>query len=183
VVVLRPRGAASRVGGGINREVLEFTRRALEHGLSREQIAQALKRAGWTDADIRTATGAFADIDIPAPVPKPRPYLSAQEVFTYALFFTALYVCVFNVGAIAFQFIDVAFPDPARGTLAGHQSINADNMRRNLPSLIVAFPLFVFLLRAINRAISNDPSKRSLRPRKWMTYLTLFVAAATLMGD
>lgn len=94
-----------------------------------------------------------------------------------------MYVCVFNVGAIAFQFIDGAFPDQASGTLAGHRSINADYMRGNLSALIVAFPLYMFLLRAINRSISNDPSKRSSRPRKWMIYLTLFVAVATLMGD
>lgn len=167
----------------MNLDILDFTRRALEAGASRERIADALKQAGWADPDIRAALGAFAEIDFPVPVPKPRPYLSAQEVFTYALFFTAFYVCVFNVGAIVFQFIDVAFPDPAAVGGIGHQSINKDSMRVNIAALIVAFPLFMFLFRAVNRAIAKDPSKRSSRPRKWLTYLTLFFAAATLMGD
>ena len=83
----------------MNTELLDFTRRALEQGVSRERIAAALKDAGWSDADIRAADGAFATADFPVPVPRPRPYLSAREVFIYALFFTALYVSAWNAGA------------------------------------------------------------------------------------
>jgi hypothetical protein len=47
----------------------------------------------------------------------------------------------------------------------------------------VAFPLFLFTFRAINKAISEDPSKRGSRPRKWLVYLTLWVAVLILTGD
>jgi len=173
----------------MNLEILDFTRRALEAGASRERIADALKQAGWSDAYIRAATGAFAEIDFPVPVPKPRPYLSAQEVFTYALFFTAFYCCAFNLGALIFHFIELAFPDPTatNGTVAvaagASRSFADDAMRGNVAALIVAFPLFLYLFLATNRAIAKDPTKRASKPRKWLTYITLFIAASTLIGD
>jgi hypothetical protein len=165
----------------MNVELLEFTRRALEKGASREQIAQALGEAGWGAAEIRAAASAFADVAFPVPVPRPRPYLSAQEVFTYALFFTALYASALNLGALIFDFIDLTFPDKAARLLI--QTRLYDPMRRNIATLVVAFPLFLFLFRAIHRQIARDPTKRESRPRKWLTYLTLFIAAAALIGD
>ena len=165
----------------MNAELQEFTRRALEKGVPRERIDAALKDAGWSDADVRAALSAFAERDLPVPVPKPRPYLPAQEVFTYALFFTALYVSAFNAGALIFHFISYWFPDPVSGRL--QSTFVFDAIRRNIAALIVAFPLFLFLFRLTERAIEKDPTKHQSRPRKWLTYLTLFIAAASLIGD
>ena len=165
----------------MNAELQEFTRRALEKGVPRERIDAALKDAGWSDADVRAALSAFAESDLPVPVPKPRPYLPAQEVFTYALFFTALYVSAFNAGALIFHFISYWFPDPVSGRL--QSTFVFDAIRRNIAALIVAFPLFLFLFRLTERAIDKDPTKHQSRPRKWLTYLTLFIAAASLIGD
>src|SRR6266852_658990 len=36
---------------------------------------------------------------------------------------------------------------------------------------------------SVTRAITRDPTERASRPRKWLTYLTLFVAGAFLVGD
>jgi len=173
----------------MNLEVLEFTRRALDKGVSRERVASALKQAGWSDPDIRAAAGAFADIDFPIPVPRPRPHLSAQEVFIYLLFFTTLSMCAFNLGALIFQLIDLRFPDAARGAplfggIGGdRRSFIVQAMRGNISALIVAFPVFLFLFRTINVAMKRDPTKRQSGPRKWLTYLALFVTASTLIGD
>lgn len=37
--------------------------------------------------------------------------------------------------------------------------------------------------RSVTRTIARDPTKRASRPRKWLTYLTLFVAGVALVGD
>ena len=165
----------------MNTELLDFTRRALEAGVSREQIAAALKEAGWNEADIKAADNAFAPSDLPLAVPKPRPYLPAQEVFTYALLFAALYVSAYNAGALIFHFISYWFPDPVNRLLSSGMFFDA--IRRNIAIIIVAFPLFLFLFRLTERAIAKDPTKHQSRPRKWLTYLTLFIAAASLIGD
>jgi hypothetical protein len=159
-------------------EMIEFTRRSLAAGLPRSEIATALQTAGWRPAEVRAALESFAEMPFPVPVPRPRPHLSAREAFLYLTMFGALYTTAGNLGAIAFDFIDHFIPDP----ITRSRSLGAA-IRWNLSALIVAFPLFLWTFRIINGAIERDPSQRASRPRKWLTYLTLFVAAMILTGD
>lgn len=165
----------------MNSELLEFTRQALGAGIHRDEVAKVLKEAGWAHSEISAALNAFSPVAFPVPVPKPKPYLSAYEVFIYLVLFTALYVSAYNLGSLAFNFINRAFPDPLQNREYTVYVSNA--IRWNVASLVVAFPLFLYIFSLINKAISKDPTKRSSRPRKWLTYLTLFVAAFSLTGD
>jgi hypothetical protein len=47
----------------------------------------------------------------------------------------------------------------------------------------VAFPVFLYLSWLTSRDIALDPNKRASKVRRWLTYLTLFVAACALIGD
>jgi hypothetical protein len=58
-----------------------------------------------------------------------------------------------------------------------------DEIRLDIATLIVAFPLFLYTFRIVNRSIARDPTKRASRPRKWLTYLTLFIAVVSLTAD
>jgi hypothetical protein len=165
----------------MNIELVEFTRQALARGIQRPAIAQALKEAGWEEVDVKAALGSFADVEFPVPVPKPRPYLSPREVFSYLVLFAALYISIYNLGSLAFNFIDRYFPDPLLASNFAYYT--RDSIRWNISSLIVAFPLFLFTFQQINKAIAKDPTKRGSRPRKWLTSITLFIAAITLTGD
>lgn len=165
----------------MNPELLDFTRKALAAGAARGEIARALRQAGWAEAEVKAALGAFAEIDFPVPVPKPRPYLPAREVFLYLLLFASLHASAYNLGAIAFALIDRAFPDPLQDSRILGDAGAA--IRWNLSALVVAFPLFLIVLRTVTRSIARDPVKRGSRVRKWLTYLTMFVAAAALAGD
>ena len=49
--------------------------------------------------------------------------------------------------------------------------------------IIVAFPIFIWLSLVTRRAILRAPEKKSSKIRKWLTYLTLFVAAGIIIGD
>lgn len=164
----------------MNVELLEFTRRALEKGEPRPRIAEVLRAAGWSEAEVRAALAAFAESDFPLAVPRPRPYLSAREVFVYALMFTALYVSAWHLGALVFQFINLGFPDAAQRAFRPGA---IDAMRRDIAALVVAFPLFALLMRRVHLAMDRDSTRRDSRPRRWLTYLTLFIAAAALIGD
>ena len=161
-------------------ELLDFTRQALARGLRRTDIIGILRQAGWAEAEIETALGAFADIEFPIPVPRPRPYLSAREVFIYLVLFATLYVTAYELVALMFELVDRFFPDPLQNRLIANLN-NA--IRWNLACLIVAAPVFLFVFRSVNRAIEADPTKRGSLPRKWLTYLTLFVAVVVLTGD
>ncbi|MDP6704139.1 MAG: DUF5671 domain-containing protein, partial [archaeon] len=56
-------------------------------------------------------------------------------------------------------------------------------IRTSLAAIIVAFPLYVLLMRQLKRAEQRDPEQRQSKIRKWLAYLTLIVAAAIIIGD
>ena len=56
-------------------------------------------------------------------------------------------------------------------------------MRWSIASLVVAFPVFAGVSWQIGRDVSSSPSRRVSPIRRWLTYMTLFVAAAVLIGD
>jgi hypothetical protein len=161
-------------------ELLDFVKQALARGTSRADIEQVLLRTGWSRDQVAGAMGSYAEVEFPIPVPRPKPYLSAREAFTYLLLFTTLYISAFNVGALVFYFINDAFPDPA---VQANSSYARDGLRWSLASLIVAFPVFAFLTSLVERSVRADPAKRRSNVRRWLMYLTVFAAAAVLIGD
>jgi hypothetical protein len=163
-------------------EVSRFVRQSLTKGCTRPQIEQVLLQAGWTTAHVKEVLALYAELDFPVPVPRPRPYLSAREAFLYLVLFTTLYISAFNFGNLVFQFIDWIFPDaamqPERLVYSSH-----DSVRWSVSHLVVSFPIFLYVSRLTKRAIRLDPAKAFSKVRKWLTYLTLFVAAGVLIGD
>jgi len=164
----------------MSEELSGFVKEALVRGLTPAQIEDALLRAGWTHEQVRAALAGFAQFDFPIPVPRPKPYLSAREAFLYLVQFTTLYISAYYLGSLFFQIIDRAFPDPANSAL---EYYTRQAIRWSVSSLVVAFPVFLYVSWATNRAIQTDPNKRSSKIRRWLTYLTLFVAASFLIGD
>ena len=161
--------------------LVPFVRDALLAGRSRPDIAATLRRAGWTAEQTDAALGAFAEIDYPVPVPRPKPYLSAKEAFWYLVLFTTLYLSALYLGTLLFQLVNLAFPD---ATDAGYVLAGSDELIRwSISVLVVAFPLFLYMSRLVGRAVRRDPAKRASKVRKWLTYLTLFVAVCVLVGD
>ncbi len=101
-------------------------------------------------------------------------------MFKYLLLFTTLYLSAYHLGSLLFSFIDRGFPDPAdRFT----EQWARDSMRWATASLVIAFPIFLFISRHIQSTIARDPIKRLSPIRRWLTYLTLFIAASILIGD
>ena len=161
-------------------DVDAFVREALAQGASRDAIENALTAAGWPAAQTRSALSGYADVDFPVPVPKPRPYLSAREAFLYLVLFATLYVTAYHLGSLLFDLVNRAFPDPAA---TDHGRLVTQSMRWSTASLITAFPVFVYVARHLGRELARNPAKRLSAVRRWLTYLTLFLAAAFLVGD
>lgn len=162
-------------------EAREFVRQALAKGESRDTIEKALLDAGWPPAQVKRALGSYADTGFAIPVPRPHTQLSARQAFVYLLLFTVLLIVAVQLGSLLFQLIDIAFRDPLENDYvsAGRQS----TIRWAIASLVVAFPLFVFLSRSVGREIARNPAMRLSGVRRWLTYIALFIAATILMGD
>jgi hypothetical protein len=167
----------------INEDLLAFVRDALARGLPRGQIQDVLGRAGWTGEQTRAALTAFADVEFPVPVPRARPYLSAREAFLYLVLFGTLYFAAYHLGSLLFDIINRAFPDPANQVSEGGDTYIRQAMRWSVSALIVSFPVFLYMSWLTSRAVRLDPTKRASKVRRWLTYVTLFVAALALIGD
>ena len=164
----------------MNADLDRFVRDALAARVPRERIQTELVRAGWPADEIEAALGAWLESDLAVPVPRRRMGLSAREAFVYLVLFATLYVVSYNVGAILFAAIERWLPDVARGR--GWDPWLGP-VRWGAASLLIAFPVFLFASRIIARSLKREPEKRNSGVRRWLTYLTLFIAALVLIGD
>jgi len=167
----------------VNDELMTFVKEGLARGVPRAEIEQALGRAGWGAAEVRVALGSFADVAFPIPVPRPRPYVSARDAFLYLVLFSTLYTVAFNFGSLMFDLINQWVPDPAAPESRMPAEYLAQAIRWSVSTLIVATPVFLWVSALVGREIKRDPVKRQSKVRRWLTYLTLFVAACVLVGD
>lgn len=163
------------------RELELFVRDALAGGASKDEIAAALAAAAWPAEQVRSALDAYADVPFRVPVPKPQPYLSAREAFLYLVLFASLYVAAWHLGSLLFDLINQAFPDPADPQY--RVQAFGSSIRWSTASVIIAFPVFLFVARHLARELARNPVKRLSAVRRWLTYLTLFLAAVVLVGD
>ena len=164
-----------------SRELDVFVRDALLRGEPRPAIETVLAGAGWSPEQVRDALDAYADIAFPVPVPRPRPYLSAREAFLYLLLFATLYVWAYHLGSLLFDLINGMLPDPADSSYARNNA--GASMRLSVASIIIAFPVYLFVARLLGRELARNPVKRQSVVRRWLTYVTLFLAAGVLVGD
>jgi hypothetical protein len=175
-------GSAGRekTEGAMRDELSRFVHDALREGHSKEEIRSILLEAGWPKEAIDKALEGYADIAFPIPVPRPRPYVSAREAFFYLVMFATLYASAVSFGSIVFSIIDHFIPDPAsfRSPEAAIRSV-----RWAASWLLISFPVYLWLARSARVSLRQDPEKRGSRVRKWLTYLTLFVAAVVIIGD
>lgn len=165
--------------------LIAFVDRALSSGASRADTEQALLEAGWSKDQVNDALGSFSEVEFSVPVPRPKARLSARDAFLYLVMFAMLYISAYHLGNLLFQVINLAVPDPLLSQTAGFDPIERarDSIRFATSSLIVAFPVFLFTAHRIATGIKRDPTRRNSGVRKWLTYLTLFIAACIVVGD
>jgi hypothetical protein len=109
------------------------------------------------------------------------PKATPKDFFLHLITFILLYVSVVSFIVLLFQYINLAFPNP----LAGAYELIATRsaIRWAVSALVVVFPLFMWLSWFLNKQYGKNPEKRKLKPRRWLIYLTLFVAALVIIGD
>lgn len=162
-------------------EIQLFVKEALSKGIKRPEIREKLLAAGWQTDEVDTALDAYADVAFVIPVPKRKPYLSAREAFMYLVMFLTLYISSFSFGSLIFDFLNRWLPDVALNY--NYVDAYSDSIRSATASLIVTFPVFLYVSWILERAMRRDPTKRGSKVRKWLTYLTLFIAAGVIIGD
>ena len=160
-----------------------FVRDALARGIAREDIAKALRDARWSADEVEAELAAWHDAGLGLPVPRRSVAISPREAFLHLLMFVALYLVAFHVGAILFAWIEGHWADAAMGRDSLSLMRSRDTVRFSVATLLVAFPVYLFVARTTSRAVAREPEKRNSGVRRWLTYLTLFNAACVLIGD
>ncbi len=154
-----------------------FVRDAINHGENPESISAALISAGWSRKEVEAALDGWATADFGMAVPRPKPYVSAREAFLYLVLFMLLGVVAWNLGSLLFGLIDYAIADTLDPIPREMQT------RAAIAGLVVGSPLLAWLGFHIYRQRSANPAMQRSPMRKWLTYLTLVIAASVLVGD
>jgi hypothetical protein len=105
---------------------------------------------------------------------------SPKDVFLHLLLIITLYMSVGSFIALIFQVINLWIPDPL---ISGLRAAAQGSIRWSTSILVVAFPVFMWLSVLLEREFGRAPGKRSLMIRKWLLYLTLFLAAIVIITD
>lgn len=109
---------------------------------------------------------------------------SPKDFFLHLLAIITLYASAGSFVAAVFEYINLAFPDVLEGA-GSYYAVDAarSTIRFALSSLIVVFPVYVWVNWFLNKNYAKEPEKRNLRIRKWLVYFTLFAAAVVIIGD
>lgn len=103
---------------------------------------------------------------------------TAKDFFLYLGVIIGLYVSAISLLTLVFQIINKLFP------LAGEYSGSFDyTIRSSLAVLIIFFPAFIYVSYLTNKDLKANPDKKDMWVRRWMIFLTLFIAGLTIAID
>lgn len=105
-----------------------------------------------------------------------------RDVFLYLLAIITLIAVAVSFGIVVFQIINVNIPDIISDPYFSRSSY-LSTMRSALAALVIVFPVFLWVSWFLKKDIAKFPEKKELKIRRWLLYLTLFVAALVIIGD
>lgn len=102
-----------------------------------------------------------------------------KDFFLHLLNIVTFYISVINFITLFLQYISALFPDPLNFYYTGM----TDSVRLSMSILLIAVPVYILTSWILGKDLKEVPARRELGLRKWLIYLTLFVAAITIIVD
>jgi len=93
----------------------------------------------------------------------------------------SLYLSLSFLITLLFGIINLTFPNASEGYWVIESASN--NVRLGIAMVIVFFPTYIMLTRAVNRTRRTDTDHAYLSLTKWLIYLSLLVGGGILLGD
>src|SRR3989344_35451 len=106
-----------------------------------------------------------------------------RDVFMYLLSIITLVTIAVAFGILLYQYIDIKFPDRLTEGYYWSKSASFDSVRNSMAVLMVVFPVFIWVSWFLRKDLKKNPEKRELKIRRWLLYLTLFLASLVIIGD
>jgi hypothetical protein len=157
-----------------------FIDHARQKGMDLPTISLLLRSSGWKDREIAEA---FAERELAMPLPERAGVGSARDAFLHLLAFTALYAWAISLICLCFTYIDLKLPDPATREPTYAVEAALAGIRVFLSTIIVSFPLFLLVWWRLLSEVRRNPELAKSGVRRWLSFLSLFVGAVTIMGD
>lgn len=110
------------------------------------------------------------------------PKTTAKDFFVYLGTVVLLYVSFGSLVNLIFNYINYFFPDVLTDNYYYYDPYTAA-VRFSLAVLIILFPVFWAATYYINKDLKEHPEKQEMAIRKWLLYLTLFIASVIVIGD
>jgi hypothetical protein len=161
--------------------LVEFIRAAKEKGAGDEFVVDLLRSRGWSEKRILDAFAAFYEAETGVGVPSRGGRVeAARDAFLHLLSFIALGTWTCSLGSLLYSVIDHYIPplNAPPYSLPTRTSVSFE-----MAGILVAFPLYLLVMRGMAKAAAANPERLQSGVRKWLTYIALLIAAGTLLGD
>lgn len=151
--------------------------------MSEQSLVGLLTVRGWPEKEIYEVLARHYErltgIEIPS---RAGTGTAAKDAFFYLLIFSTLATWTIGLGSLAFTLIDQWLADTLFS--GGYtQAYDTFAIAAAMASMIVAFPIFLFVSGAAIRDGRKHPEKLNSPVRKWLTYMALVIAAGVFIGD
>lgn len=107
--------------------------------------------------------------------------IGPRDVFLQLLAIVTLYLSAVAFGTLLFQFINTWIPDALESLYAATGRSNS--IRFALASLVVVFPVYIWVTLHLQKDIRLLPARSDMRSRKWLLNFTLFATAIVIIID
>lgn len=105
--------------------------------------------------------------------------ITAKDFFLHLGAIVAFYTSIVALITLLFEVINAAYPK----ITGAYQYYDIPSISLQVAILIVAFPLFILLSWLLQKTYLADPSLHDNWLRKWLSYITLFIAGGVVAGD
>jgi hypothetical protein len=103
---------------------------------------------------------------------------TAKDFFLHLGAIVSFYASVIALITLLFEVINFAYPK-----ITNAYAYYLPSISFQVATLVVAFPLFLLLSWMLQKTYFADPSLREAPLRRWLAYITLFIAGAVIAGD
>jgi hypothetical protein len=159
----------------------QFLDVAKSKGATNETLAGLLRGRGWPEEDLYRALADYFETSNGIQIPTYKRSGSAKDAFLYLLSFATLATWTCGLGSVLFSLVDLWIKDPLSPSY--YYSGTYYQMAGSLACVIVAFPIYLLVMRYIVAELESHPEKLESAVRKWLTYIALLIAAGVVVGD
>jgi len=103
-----------------------------------------------------------------------------RDLFLHLLAMVTLYWSAVSFVTLLWQYINYFFPDILNRY---YTSSFTGPIRFAVSSLVIVFPIFILVSWYLNKIYTKESQVRESKIRKWLIYLTLFIASLIIIGD